>query len=70
MTPYGRFIKSMLKAVCTYLAVDYWDVVDGAGMGFVRLQRWLRSGEIEEGVNVKEGNGENGVVDFLQIYGE
>lgn len=43
-TPYGRFLKSMVKGVMTYLAVDNWGVVDGAGMGFVRLQRWLRSG--------------------------
>jgi hypothetical protein len=43
-TPYGRFLKSMVKGVMTYLAVDNWDVVDGAAMGFVRLQRWLRNG--------------------------
>jgi hypothetical protein len=43
MTPYGRFLKSMVKGVMTYLAVDHWDVVDAAGMGFVKLQRWLRS---------------------------
>jgi hypothetical protein len=42
-TPHGIFLKSMVKGVMTYLAVDHWDVVDAAGMGFVGLQRWLRS---------------------------
>lgn len=70
VTPYGRFLKSMLKAVCTYLAVDYWDVVDGSGMGFVRLQRWLRYGRNEEDVDVREGNAEDGVAEFLHVYRE
>ncbi len=61
----------MLKAVMTYMAVDYWDVVDGAGMGFVRLQRWLRSesygnGEEEEKVEAER----EGVMEFLHIYKE
>ncbi|KAE9362790.1 hypothetical protein N431DRAFT_490268 [Stipitochalara longipes BDJ] len=47
-TLYGRFLKSMIKGVMTYLAVEHWDVVDAASMGFVKLQRWLRkSGETE-----------------------
>lgn len=43
-TPYGRFLKSMLKGVTRYMSVDNWDLVDAACMGFVRLQRWLRAG--------------------------
>jgi hypothetical protein len=69
-TPYARFLKSMLKAVCTYLAVDYWDVADGACMGFVRLQRWLRNGGLEDDVDGKQDDGEKGRIDFLQIYEE
>jgi hypothetical protein len=41
-TPHGRFLKSMLKATSSYLALDYWDIVDGASMAYVKLQRWLR----------------------------
>lgn len=43
-TAYGRFLKSMLKASSFFITLENWDVVDGALMGFVGLQRWLRRG--------------------------
>jgi hypothetical protein len=61
----------MLKAVMTYMAVDYWDVVDGAGMGFARLQSRLRrerngNGEEDERMEAER----EGVMEFLHIYKE
>lgn len=56
-TPSGRFLKSMLTVVCTYMAVDYWDVVDGAAVGFVRLQRWLRGAGVGIGGDEEEKGG-------------
>ena len=41
-TPHGRFLKSMFKASTSYIALDYFEVVDAALMTYVRLQRWLR----------------------------
>jgi hypothetical protein len=65
-TPYGRFLKSMVKGVMTYLAVDHWDVVDAAGMGFVRLQRWLRSKDY--GGGGEEVITEAEKLEFLDVY--
>jgi hypothetical protein len=68
-TPYGRFLKSMVKGVMTYLAVDHWDIVDAAGMGFVRLQRWLRSKDYGgDGEEVITEAGKLEVGEFLHIY--
>ncbi len=49
-TVYGRFLKSMLKAATSYISLEYWDVVDGSLMAFVRLQKWLsmKNGPSEE----------------------
>lgn len=41
-TPHGRFLKSMYKAVVSYMAMEHFDVVDAALMGCVKVQRWLR----------------------------
>lgn len=60
----------MLKAACTYMALDYWDVVDGSCMGFIRLQRWLRTGILPEEVQKGEGEGEVEMLDFLHVYKE
>jgi len=54
-TPYGRFLKSMVKGVMTFLAVESWEVVDAAAMGFVRLQRWLRRDGEGDAEEEKEG---------------
>jgi len=68
-TPYGRFLKSMVKGVMTYLAVDHWDVVDAAGMGFVRLQRWLRSKDYGGGGEEVIAEAEKlEVGEFLDVY--
>jgi hypothetical protein len=40
-----------------YMAVDHWDVVDGAAVGFVRLQRWLRSAGVGIGGGEDEERG-------------
>ena len=41
--PQGRFLKSMFKAASSYIALDNWEVIDGALMSLVKLQRWLGS---------------------------
>jgi hypothetical protein len=46
-TPYGRVVKSLLKSASFYIALEHWEVIDGALMSFVKLQRWLRSGAYE-----------------------
>lgn len=70
-TPHGRFLKTMVKGVMTYLAVEFWDVVDGAGMGFVRLQRWLRGADIWDcrEMEATEQHKEE-AMDFLHVYEE
>jgi hypothetical protein len=44
-TAYGRGLKSMLKTSSFYIALENWNVVDGALMTFVGLQRWLKKGQ-------------------------
>lgn len=46
-TAYGRFLKSMLKTTSFYIALEDWNVVDGALMTFIGLQRWLRKGTMQ-----------------------
>jgi hypothetical protein len=46
-TPHGRFLKSIFKATSSYISLEYWDVVDGTLMSFVKLQRWLNNGTVE-----------------------
>ncbi|KAG4440173.1 hypothetical protein IFR05_004318 [Cadophora sp. M221] len=64
-TAHGRFLKSMLKTTSSYISLDYWDIVDGSLMAFVKLQRWLRNGGVET-VRV----GKQPPLEFLHIYGE
>jgi len=47
-TAYGRFLKSMLKTSSLYMALEDWNLVDGALMTFIELQRWLRKGTLSD----------------------
>jgi hypothetical protein len=42
LTPHGRFTKAMFKTATSFIGLDYFDFVDAALMGFVKLQ-WLRT---------------------------
>jgi Fungal specific transcription factor domain len=43
--PYGKFMKRMLKGASIFMGIDHFELTDAALMAFVKLQRWLRSGE-------------------------
>lgn len=52
-TAYGRFLKGMLETTSFYIALEDWNVVDGALTTFVGLQRWLRKGTM---INLCDGD--------------
>jgi hypothetical protein len=62
-TPHGRFVKSMFKAASSYIALDNWDVVDGALANFLKLQTWLGDGRLKI-----ESPEDPGTMAFLHIY--
>jgi len=53
-TAYGRFLKSMLKTSSLFIALENWNVVDGALMTFVGFQRWLRKGTVRDLCGVEQ----------------
>ncbi len=63
-TAHGRFLKSMLKTTSSYIAMENWEVADASLMAFVKLQRWLRNGDVD----VVRG-GKQPPLEFLHIYG-
>lgn len=63
-TPYARFLKNMLKTTASYISLENWNIVDSTLMGFVRLQRWLRDGEVGE----MSGGKIVQPLEFVQIY--
>lgn len=62
-TPHGRLLKSMFKASSSYMALDHWDVVDGALMSYLKLQRWLGDARVKEESMVDPGS-----MQFLHVY--
>lgn len=63
-TPHGRLLKSMFKASSSYIALDYWDVADGALMSYLKLQTWLGNTEVDEEQRLTPRN-----MEFLHVYG-
>jgi len=43
--PHGRFMKSMFKTTSAYIGLENFELVDAALTAFVKMQRWLKSGE-------------------------
>jgi hypothetical protein len=43
--PHGRFMKSMFKTTSAYIGLESFELVDAALTAFVKMQRWLKSGE-------------------------
>lgn len=62
-TPHGRLSKSMFKASSSYIALDNWDVVDGALMSYLKLQTWLGDARVKE-----ESAQEPRYMEFLHVY--
>lgn len=62
-TPHGRFLKSMLKASSSFMALDDWHAVDGIFMGFLKLQRWLGEQSLKEETSTDPGR-----MEFMHIY--
>jgi hypothetical protein len=62
-TPYGRFLKNMLKASSSYIALDNWEVVDGSLISFLKLQKWLGDGIVKA-----EYSSDAKVMEFMHIY--
>ena len=65
-TPHGRFLKSMLKAATSYMALDFFDVVDCSLMNYAKLQRWLRTERND--VLVLTNRGKTRDLAYLQHY--
>jgi hypothetical protein len=61
--PHGRFIKSIFKTTSSYVGLDYFELVDAALVAFVKMQRWLRTGEREV-----ERLSRPMPLDFMHIY--
>jgi hypothetical protein len=63
-TPHGSFLKSMFKTTSAYIGMDNFELVDAALMAFVKLQRWLRTGD-----GAVAGSSKPVPLDFIHIYG-
>jgi hypothetical protein len=62
-TPHGRLLKSMFKASSSYMALDHWNIVDGALMSYMKLQKCLGDARVKE-----ESLSGLGAMEFLHVY--